>query len=64
MLGKRQNWIPYPSFDAIFRPSLLRTQDIGVDRDPSAREDRDETAPYDVPNCPTMCEVSARIQLQ
>ena len=64
MLGKRQNWIPYPFLQTIVRLSLLRTRHVGVHCDPSAREDGDEAAPNDVPDGAAMCEVGARIRFQ
>ena len=53
MSGKRHNWVP-----------LLRTWDIRVHCDPSARKYCHKTAPYNIPNCTAMREVGTTVSRQ
>ena len=64
MLSKRQQWIPYTSLNPTVRLSLLRAWNVWVNGDPSAREDRNKTTPYNIPYSPTMREVGATIWAQ
>ena len=61
MLGKRQQWITYISFNPTVRLSSLRTWNIGVNSDPSAREYGYKATPNNVINSPTMREVGTTI---
>ena len=64
MGGKRQNWISYPFFKMIIGLSFLWAWNVGVNGDPSTREDGDKAAPYNTPYGPTMRQVDAMIWLQ
>ena len=64
MLGKRQQWVPYTSFNPTFCLSLLRAWNIRVDGDPGTWEDGNETAPDNIPDCPAVREVSTTIWRQ
>ena len=64
MLSKRQQWVPYASLNPTVRFTFLRTGNIGVNGHPGAREDCNQTTPYDVPNRSATREVIAAISRQ
>ena len=64
MLGKRQYWVPYTSFNPTVSLSLLWAWDVRMYSDPGAREDRSETTPHNTPDRPTMGEVGTTISRQ
>ena len=51
-----REWVPYPTLKTILRTPLLRTRNIRVDNNPSTRENRDETAPNNIPDRATTRE--------
>ena len=61
MLGKRQQWIPYTSFNPTTSLPLLRAWNVRVNSDPRAREDSYKTAPHNAPDRPAMREVVTMI---
>ena len=64
MLGERQQWVPYPSLNTAICLSHLWTWDVGIDGDPCARDDGNETTPHNIPDRPAVCEVTAMIRVQ
>ena len=59
VLGKRENWVPYPTFNTILRLPLLRTRNIWVNSNPRARENSDSAAPNNIPYSSTPSEIGA-----
>ena len=64
MLDKRHKRVPYPRLKTILPLPLLRTRNIRMNRNPRTRENRDNAAPNNIPNSPTMGEVTARVRLE
>ena len=64
VLGKREDWVPYPSFNTILCLPLLRTRNIRADSNPRTRENSESAAPNNIPNSSTADEIGARVRLE
>ena len=61
MRGGRQEWVPYPSLNTTIRLSHPGTRNVGMNGNPSARENCSKTTPHYIPDRPAVPEVGTTI---